>query len=182
MNQRSIALVGMMGAGKTAIGRGLAARLGLPFRDSDREIERAAGCKIEDIFRDHGEPVFRHSERQMIERLLKGERCVLATGGGAFMDQETRDAMRRYAVSIWLRATVELLYSRVSHRTSRPLLNQGDPWETMVRLTRERDPVYAKADIVVDSLNMSRNMVIDQVQAALEDFSSVTNESFGSSS
>ena len=171
MSQRSIALVGMMGAGKSAIGRGLATRLDLPFYDSDAEIERAAGCKIDDIFREYGEHAFRQSERQIIRRLLNGERCVLATGGGAFMDEGIRGAIGERAISIWLRATVELLYSRVSRRNSRPLLNNGDPRETLIRLTKERNPFYAKANITVDSLDVSKEIVIDRVRAALEDFS-----------
>ncbi len=171
MSQRSIVLIGMMGAGKSSIGRGLAMRLDLPFYDSDTEIERLVGCRIDDIFQEYGEQMFRQSERQIIDRLLCGERCVLATGGGAFIDQGIRDAISQRGVSIWLRATVELLYSRVSRRNSRPLLNNGDAWETMIRLTKERDPIYAQADITVDSLDVPKDIVIDRVEAALGDFS-----------
>ena len=139
-----------MGAGKTSIGRRLAARLGLAFRDADAEIELAAGCGIAELFARYGEGSFRDGERRVIRRLLAGEPLVLATGGGAFMDPATRAAVRREAVSVWLRCELPLLLRRVAGRTHRPLLLGGDPAAILRRLMDERHPVYAEADVVVD--------------------------------
>ncbi|MBV9784130.1 MAG: 3-dehydroquinate synthase [Acidisphaera sp.] len=147
---RSIVLVGLMGAGKTAIGRRLAARIGLPFRDADAEIEQAAGCSIPELFARYGEPAFRDGERRVIRRLLGGERLVLATGGGAFIDPDIRAAIRREGVSIWLRCKLATLVRRVSGRSNRPLLAGGNAAEILARLMVERHPVYAEADVVVD--------------------------------
>jgi len=147
---RSIVMVGLMGAGKTSIGRRLAARLGLPFRDADAEIEAAAGCTIPEIFARYGEQAFRDGERRVIRRLLAGDPLVLATGGGAFMDEQTRAAIRHDAVSVWLRATLPILLRRVAGRTNRPLLNNADPAEVLRGLMVQRHPVYAEADLVVD--------------------------------
>jgi shikimate kinase / 3-dehydroquinate synthase len=147
---RSIVLVGLMGAGKTSIGRRLAARLGLPFHDADVEIELAAGCTISELFARFGEAEFRAGERRVIRRLLAGEPMVLATGGGAFMDADTRAAIRRDAVSLWLRAPLHTLVRRVAQRTHRPLLAAGDPGSILQGLMEKRHPVYAEADIVVD--------------------------------
>ena len=147
---RSIVLVGIMGAGKTSIGRRLAARLGLPFRDADLEIEQAAGCSIAEIFSRFGEPAFRDGEKRVIRRLLGEEPIVLAAGGGAYMDPETRAAIRGSAVSIWLRSTLPVLLRRVAHRTHRPLLNADDPETVLRRLMATRYPTYAEADITVD--------------------------------
>src|SRR5262249_29144580 len=124
---RPIVMVGMMGAGKSAIGRRLAQRLGLPFVDADAEIERAAGCTIEEIFEKHGEAIFRDGERRVIARLLEGPVGVLATGGGAFMDPETRARIRSRAITVWLKADLDTLVDRVSRRSHRPLLTNGDP-------------------------------------------------------
>ena len=157
-----------MGAGKSAIGRRLAARLGLPFVDADAEIERAAGCSIEDIFAIHGEPAFRDGERKVIARLLSGPPHVLATGGGAFMDPETRAAIRAAGVSIWLRAELDLLVARVSRRNGRPLLAEGEPREVLRRLMDERDPTYAEADIVVDSVDGPHERTLQAVLRALD--------------
>jgi len=148
---RTIVLVGLMGAGKTCIGRRLAAALSLDFIDADAEIELAAGCDIQDIFAHHGEAAFRNGERRVIARLLKRPVHVLATGGGAFMDPQTRAEIRKRGISLWLRADLELMLKRTARRNNRPLLKQGDPREILQRLIDERYPAYAEADIVVDS-------------------------------
>jgi shikimate kinase / 3-dehydroquinate synthase len=147
---RSVVLVGLMGAGKTSIGRRLAARLGLPFRDADSEIEAAAGCTISELFQRYGEQAFRDGERRVIRRLLAGDPMVLAFGGGAFMDPETRAAVREEAVSVWLRCSLPVLVRRVTGRNHRPMLHGGDPTEIMCRLMDQRHPVYAEADVIVD--------------------------------
>ncbi|MSO73555.1 MAG: shikimate kinase [Alphaproteobacteria bacterium] len=164
---RSIVLVGLMGAGKSAIGRRLATRLGLKFVDADAEIEMAAGCPIADIFEIHGEPAFREGERRVVARLLKEPPHVLATGGGAFMDAEMRERIRERGVSVWLRADIELLLSRVSRRDDRPLLKQGDKREILAALITERYPVYAEADIAVDSEDVPHDRMVDKIIAAL---------------
>ena len=147
---RSIVLVGLMGAGKTAIGKRLAAKLGLPFHDADQEIEQAAGITISEIFARHGEAHFRAGEKRVIQRLLEQGTIVLAPGGGAFMDADTRALIRARAISVWLRNSLPVLLSRVRGRTHRPLLNNGNPEEILQRLAAERGPVYAQADIIVD--------------------------------
>lgn len=148
---RTIALVGMMGAGKTTIGRKLASALGAKFVDSDNEIEKAADLTIPEIFAKLGEPEFRRGERAVIERLLTGEPIVLATGGGAYMDPETRRLMKAHATTVWLNADIDVLWRRVSRRSTRPLLQQPNPRETLERLNAERSPVYAEADYQVQS-------------------------------
>ena len=148
---RSIVLVGLMGAGKTKIGRRLAARLNLPFFDSDEEIETAAGETIEEIFANRGEAVFRDGERRVIARLLAGPVHVLATGGGAFMDPATRRIIVARGVSVWLRADLDVLFARVSRRTNRPLLKTPDPRAVLAQLIERRHPIYAEADITIDS-------------------------------
>ena len=147
---RSVVLVGLMGAGKTSIGRRLAGRLGLPFRDADAEIEQAAGCSIAELFARYGEGEFRDGERRVIRRLLAGEPLVLATGGGAFMAAETRAVVREEAISIWLSCALPILLRRVANRDNRPLLQGGDPAVILQRLLDARGPVYAEADIVVE--------------------------------
>jgi len=147
---RSIVLVGLMGAGKTAIGKRLAAQVGLPFYDADQEIERAAGTTISEIFAKHGEAHFRAGEKRVIQRLLANGPIVLAPGGGAFVDPETRNLIKSCAISVWLRCPLPILLKRVQGRTHRPLLNAGDPAEILQRLSIERNPVYAQADIIVD--------------------------------
>ncbi len=164
---RSLALVGMMGAGKTSIGRQLAGRLGLPFRDADAEIELAAGCSIAELFARHGERGFRDGERRVVHRLLAGDPSVVATGGGAYMDPQTRATMRREAVTVWLRCELPTLVNRVSG-SQRPLLQDGDPAEVLRRLMRARHPVYAEADLVVDCSDDSLETTTNKVQAALE--------------
>src|SRR5437016_9851417 len=143
LGKRSVVLVGMMGAGKSTIGRRLAARLRLPFLDADTEIETAAGMSIPDIFETHGEPHFRDGEARVIARLLDGGPAVVATGGGAFMREETRGRVRDKAVSIWLKADAEVIMKRVRRRSDRPLLQNADPEGTVGRLLGEREPVYA---------------------------------------
>jgi shikimate kinase len=165
---RSLVLVGMMGAGKTAVGRRLAAAFGLPFIDADEEIEAAAGCSISDIFALHGETAFRDGERRVIARLLKQPVAVLATGGGAFMDARIRAAIKGSGISIWLKADSETLWHRVRRRSHRPLLNTPNPKETLEALMKTRYPVYAEADITVESsegpLDETVNRVIDQLE------------------
>ena len=148
---RSVVLVGLMGAGKTKIGRRIAARLALPFIDSDEEIEARAGETIEEIFANRGEAVFRDGERRVIARLLQEPMHVLATGGGAFMDPQTRRVIARRGVSIWLRADLDVLFARVSRRTNRPLLKAPDPRAVLAELIERRHPIYAEADITIDS-------------------------------
>lgn len=147
---KSVVLVGLMGAGKTSVGRRLAARLGLPFRDADAEIEAAAGCTVSELFERHGEGHFRDGERRVVRRLLAGEPVVLATGGGAFMDPRTRAAVRAEAVSVWLRCPLPVLLRRTAGRATRPLLRAGDPAQILHRLMQQRHPVYAEADLVVE--------------------------------
>lgn len=148
---RSVVLVGLMGAGKTTIGRRLARRLGLPFADADAEIEQAAGCTIPELFARFGEAEFRAGERRVVRRLLSGAPVVLATGGGAFMDPATRATVRANAVSIWLRSPLEVLVRRVALRNNRPLLTGADPAEVLTRLSEARNPIYAEADLAVDT-------------------------------
>lgn len=148
---RTVALVGMMGAGKTSIGRRLATRLNVDFKDADAEIEAAAGCSISEIFARYGEPAFRDGERKVIARLLTEAPHVLATGGGAFVDSTTREKMKQDAVTVWLRAPVDVLLARTQRRDTRPLLRDGDPRETLERLLEQRSPIYAEADFTLDS-------------------------------
>ena len=164
---RSIVLVGLMGAGKTSIGRRLAARLGLPFRDADAEIELAAGCTVPELFSRYGERAFRDGERRVIRRLLAGDPLVLAFGGGAFMDPETRAAARADAVSVWLRCPLHTLVRRVSGRDHRPLLADGDPTDILQRLIDQRYPIYAEADVIVDCGDESPDSTTSQVLDAL---------------
>lgn len=149
--ERTVALVGMMGVGKSTVGRKLAESLGADFVDSDEEIERAAGLSIPEIFERHGEPEFRRGERRVIERLLNGRPIVLATGGGAYMDAETRALLKAKATTVWLRADLDLIWKRVNRRDTRPLLRQENPKQVLADLLAVRSPVYAEADIAVDS-------------------------------
>ncbi|KAF0184465.1 MAG: shikimate kinase [Alphaproteobacteria bacterium] len=164
---RPIVLVGLMGAGKTTVGRRLAALLKLPFVDADEEIERAAGLTIPEIFDLRGEAEFRSGERRVIARLLQGPPQVLATGGGAFMNDETRALVRAHAISVWLRADLDVLMRRVEKRDSRPLLRGVDPRATMERLMAERYPVYAQADLTIDSNNGPHASAVSLVIRAL---------------
>lgn len=164
---RTIVLVGLMGAGKTKIGRRLAARLDLPFFDSDTEIETAAGETIEEIFRYRGESVFRDGEHRVIARLLAQPTHVLATGGGAFMDPATRALIARRGVSVWLRADLDVLVARVARRNNRPLLQARDRRAVLAELIERRHPIYAEADIVVDSGEGPVELTTTRVIAAL---------------
>lgn len=164
---RSIVLVGLMGAGKTKIGRRLAARLNLPFFDSDEEIEAAAGETIEEIFANRGEAMFRDGERRVIARLLQGPVHVLATGGGAFMDPATRRIIAARGVSVWLRAGLDVLFARVSRRTNRPLLKTPDPRGVLAGLIERRHPIYAEADVAVDSGEGPPDATVSRVIAEL---------------
>jgi len=177
---RSILLVGLMGAGKTAIGRRLAERLGMPFVDADEEIAKAAGCSIEDIFEIYGEQAFRDGERRVIERLLKQSPQVMATGGGAFMDPETRENMTRAGISVWLRADLDLLVERTERRGGRPLLKNDNNRTILEKLMKERYPVYAKADITVDSCNEPHEVTVGRVVSALEELNGPAAKDAGS--
>jgi len=163
---RSIVLVGMPGSGKSAVGRRLATRLGLPFVDADEEIERAAGKPIMDIFKEHGEPYFRDGERKVIVRLLGAGPQVLATGGGAFMIEETRASIARLGISVWIKAELELLLRRVAKRNTRPLL-ENDPQGVMRKLMETRYPVYATADITVESRDLPHDAIVREIILAL---------------
>jgi shikimate kinase len=167
LGARSIVLIGMMGAGKSTIGRRLSARLRLPFLDADVEIEAAAGMSIPDIFETHGEPHFRDGEARVIARLLDSGPAVVATGGGAFMREETRNRIRDKAVSIWLKAEAEIIMRRVRRRADRPLLQTPDPAATVDRLLGEREPVYQNADITIWSRDVPHEKIVDECIEAL---------------
>jgi shikimate kinase len=163
LGAKSIVMVGLMGCGKSAVGRRLAAKLGLPFIDADEEIERAAGKSIEDIFAEHGEAHFRDGERKVIARLLRSGPQVLATGGGAFMSDETRQAIAESGISVWLQADLPVLMRRVAKRDNRPLLKTDDPEAVMRELMDTRYPVYAKADITVESRDVPHDTIVADI-------------------
>jgi len=167
LGNRSIVLVGLMGAGKTSVGRRLAEKLGLPFVDADHEITIAAGKTIPEIFTDHGEEYFREGERRVIARLLENGGQVLATGGGAFMNSETRERARERGISVWLKADLDLLLKRVAKRNDRPLLKQDDPAAVLSKLIDLRYPVYALADITVESRDVQHTQMVNDVVRAL---------------
>lgn len=167
LGRRSIVLVGLMGCGKSSVGKRLAAKLGLPFIDADDEIERAAAKSINEIFADHGEAHFRDGERKVIARLLANGPQVLATGGGAYMHTETRQRVKEEAISIWLRAELPVLMKRVGKRDTRPLLRTGNPEATMRRLIDERYPVYAGADLVVESRDEPHDVIVTEILGRL---------------
>ncbi len=158
--KKTVVLVGMMGAGKTAVGRALAQRLGVPFLDSDAEIETAAAMTIAEIFARDGEAFFRNRESEVIDRLLGGECCILSTGGGAFLSQRNRALISAKGVSVWLNADLKLLWSRVKHKNTRPLLRTSNPFKTLQDLYEARVPIYAEADLVVAS---SSSYTIDRM-------------------
>jgi len=164
---RTIVLVGLMGAGKTTIGRRLAHRLGMRFADADEEIERAAGLSVTEIFRTYGEAEFRAGERRVIARLLREPPFVMATGGGAFMDPMTRTEIAEHAISVWLKADLDLLEKRVSRRNTRPLLANGNQHETLKRLMQERYPIYARADITVEARDQPQSITVQAIADAL---------------
>ena len=166
---KTLVLVGMMGAGKTSVGRRLASTLGVPFRDADAEIELAAGCTINEIFERFGEPAFRAGERKVIARLLAEPPHVLATGGGAFMDPDTRARIHEAAISVWLKAPVDLLLERVLRKDTRPLLRNTDSRTALERLLKEREPVYAQADVIIESDEGPHDSVVRRILTALDD-------------
>jgi shikimate kinase len=165
---KTLVLVGMMGAGKTSVGRRLASGLGVPFKDADAEIELAAGCTINEIFERFGEPAFRDGERKVIARLLTEQPHVLATGGGAFIDPETRTRVKQDAISIWLRARLDLLMERVQRKDNRPLLRNNDSRATLEHLLKEREPFYSQADIIIESDEGPHEAVVRRILAALD--------------
>lgn len=165
---RTVALVGLMGAGKSTVGRRLAAKLGRPFVDSDDEIEKAAGLSVSDIFALHGEDEFRRVEQRVLERLLTGPPQVLATGGGAYLRPETRDMMREHAITVWLNADLETLWKRVSRRNHRPLLRRPDAKEVLSNLFDERRPIYELADLTVTSVDGPHSKTVIAILKALE--------------
>jgi shikimate kinase len=175
-HKKSIVMVGLMGAGKSAIGRRLANHLHLPFVDADTEIEVAAGCSIEEIFERLGEEAFRDGERRVIARLLEGPPIVLATGGGAFMDEFTRARIIESGVSIWLRADLETLVRRTAKRSNRPLLKNDDPAKTLKDLMKVRHPIYELSDIVVESDDAPPEETVNRVCQALDAYLAKTNE------
>ncbi|WP_293676808.1 shikimate kinase [uncultured Phenylobacterium sp.] len=167
LRQRTIALVGLMGVGKSSVGRRLATTLGLPFRDADTEVESAAGRTIPEIFADLGEPAFRDGERRVIARLLEGPVHVLATGGGAFMSPETRALLKARAITVWLKADIEVLARRVGRKDTRPLLAGKDPLVVLRELAEVRYPAYAEADITVETGDSAHQVAVTQVLEAL---------------
>jgi shikimate kinase len=166
--EKTLVLVGMMGAGKTSVGRRLANVLAVPFRDADAEIELAAGCTINEIFERYGEPAFRDGERKVIARLLGEPPHILATGGGAFMDEDTRARIKENAISIWLKAPIELLLERVLRKDTRPLLRNTDRRSALERLLKEREPIYAQADITIQSDDGPHDTAVKGIIAAIE--------------
>ena len=165
---RSIVLIGLMGVGKTTVGRRLSKALGLKFRDADEEVERAAGRTVAEIFKDFGEAAFRDGERKVIARLLEEPPMVLALGGGAFVDPETRAQVLEKATSVWLQADIDTLFNRVSRRDTRPLLHDPDPRGVLERLLESRTPAYAEADIHVDASASSHQTTLDTILQALQ--------------
>ena len=170
LRKAQIVMVGLMGAGKSAIGRRLAARLKMPFIDADAEIEAAAGCTVAEIFERHGEAAFREGERAVINRLMDGTPKVIATGGGAFLDESLRTLFKARGISVWLRAELGVLLLRTSRRSHRPILRQGDPKEILGRLIDERYPVYLQADITVDSTDKPLEEMVTSVHKALRKY------------
>lgn len=169
LQDRVIVFVGLMGAGKTAIGKRVAQLLGLPFVDSDHEIEAVSRMTIPELFETYGEPEFRALEQRVIERLLREGPCVVSTGGGAFMNAQTRNAIAARGVSLWLKAELDLLMERVGRNQNRPLLKNPDPRGVMQRLMDERYPVYARADITMETRDANREIIADEALQALSD-------------
>lgn len=169
MLDRPIVLVGLMGAGKSTVGRRLAKRLGLPFVDSDVEIEEASGSSTAELFERFGESDFRDGERRLVARLVEGEVRVIATGGGAFIDPRTRELLNKRAITVWLDAPVDILAERTGRRNTRPLLRKGNREVTLARLSEERQPMYEEAQIHIRSGNGAHGDVVDAIVAALQD-------------
>ena len=167
LRARTITLVGLMGVGKSSVGRRLANALDLPFKDADVEIEAAAGRSIPDIFTEMGEPAFREGERRVIARLLENPPHVLATGGGAFMNDETRALIKERSISVWLKADLDVLVRRVSRKDSRPLLSGKDPLAVLTELAEKRYPVYAQADIMVETGDTAHQVAVEAILTAL---------------
>ncbi|MCC5985043.1 MAG: shikimate kinase [Rhodobacteraceae bacterium] len=168
--RRTVVMVGMMGAGKTAVGRELARRLAVPFRDSDEEIQRAAQMTIAEIFARDGEAFFRRREAEVIARLMRDGPCVLSVGGGAYLNGDTRALISELGLAVWLRADLDLLWSRVKGKTTRPLLHTENPRETLAGLLEVRGPHYAQAEVTVDSLpGLSIAAMAERVIAALQE-------------
>jgi shikimate kinase len=167
LGRRSIVLIGLMGAGKTAVGKRLAAQLEMPFTDADNEIELAAGESVTEIFANHGEPYFREGEARVIARLLKGGPQVLATGGGAYMNAGTRANIKEGGISVWLKAELPILLNRVRRRDHRPLLAGRDPETVMRELMETRYPVYAEADITVQSRDVAHEVIVEEIVEVL---------------
>ena len=170
LRHRTIALVGLMGVGKSSVGRRLASALDLPFRDADAEVEAAAGRSISDIFTDMGEAAFREGERRVIARLLDEPPHVLATGGGAFVNPDIRALIKSKAISVWLKADLEILSRRVSRKDTRPLLSGKDPGAVLRELAEVRYPYYAEADVTVETGDAAHHVTVEQVIGALSDF------------
>ena len=168
--KKTIVLVGIMGAGKSTVGKILADRLGMRFIDADQEIERAAGCTITDFFEKYGEGEFRKGEERVISRILAGEPCVLATGGGAFMSEATRLLIKKIATSVWLRASFEVLAKRLEKRSDRPLLQTADPQQALKALIKKRYPIYNDADFIVDVENDGVDITVSKVVECLGDY------------
>ena len=164
---RPVVLIGLMGAGKTSVGRFLSRKMGLPFADADLEIEKAAGMSVSEIFEKHGEDYFRTGERRVIERLMGVGAQILATGGGAFMNDDTRALIRAKSISVWLKADLDVLMRRVMRRDSRPLLRTADPQAVMQSLMDERYPVYSEADIIVQSRDVPHDVIVNEMVKAL---------------
>jgi shikimate kinase len=179
LGQRSVVLVGMMGAGKSSIGRRLAQHLGIPFVDADLEIEKAAGMSIPDIFADHGEPDFRAGEARVIARLLDSGPQVLATGGGAFMHPDTRAAIRANGISVWLKAEFEVLMRRIKRRQDRPLLKTDDPGATLQALITERYPVYELADLTIHSREVPHDKIVEEIVSAVAGYMGLSDAESG---
>ena len=172
MRARTITLVGLMGSGKSSVGKRLAQALDLPFRDADDEVETAAGRSIPEIFEQLGEPAFRDGERRVIARLLEGPPIVLATGGGAFMNAETRELIKARSISVWLKADLPILAKRVARKENRPLLTGKDPMAVLTEQAAVRYPAYAQADITVETGDTAHQVSVDQVVRALTNWQS----------
>jgi shikimate kinase len=168
--EKPIILIGLMGSGKTTIGSRLAKRLDLPFIDTDEEVERQVGCSIANIFKYEGEDFFRKAEYKIVKKILAKEPCIIATGGGAFINPAIRQLIDNFGISIWLRASLEVLLNRVVRRKTRPILEEGDKKQILQELIATRYPIYLESDITIDSDNFPHNMVVDSIITALDQY------------